>query len=569
MMIYALIFITKYQCSAFSGKDHVKWLIDKFGTLTVSDVQNIFDRVSAAADKRMNRLPKLLILKDAGDPWAMCRKDGMIILTQKAVEFCYKNVEKNTGDARIAFIIGHELAHLANDDFHDLEVSQAVHGFSSDSEAFQQIQAMFVKSEKDKEDIQKKELKADGYGLLYAAMAGYSPKAAVTAEGKNFFQEWANLTTGKIAYSDNTHPEPEQRSAFLLSEMAKVKNHLILFEIAVRLFQLGMYKDSLYFLETFQTEFPCREVFNNIGLIYFQIAMKKLAEIKPDKAYQYRLASILDTVTRAVTFRGEEEIEDELAKAKRNFEYACDQDSFYVPSRVNLSSVLIMNKDYHGAVTVLNEALKLGKDDPKILNNMVIAKYLWGIELKSDKSEEAVRILKELTEKHQEYADPFFNLGRILSEKGKDSEAKEIWKKYLFLESSGEWAKIAEKYAGEKSISDNQKRFQTFKMPCPVSPGKFDENAEKILDGLQKQSFELADIPGEYYIGEDFQVLVLEDEIIFVQSRIREKTDFNEIISEYGRPIRISDSYDGGRTLVYDKFALDIKDGMVISVICY
>jgi len=44
-------------------------------------------------------------------------KDGTILLSQKGMEICYQAEDKNIGDARVAFVLGHEMAHLGNDDF--------------------------------------------------------------------------------------------------------------------------------------------------------------------------------------------------------------------------------------------------------------------------------------------------------------------------------------------------------------------------------------------------------------------------------------------------------------------
>jgi len=48
------------------------------------------------------------------DPWAIALPDGYIIIASQTLDICYKNVSKEIGDTRIAFILGHELAHLAN-----------------------------------------------------------------------------------------------------------------------------------------------------------------------------------------------------------------------------------------------------------------------------------------------------------------------------------------------------------------------------------------------------------------------------------------------------------------------
>lgn len=54
--------------------------------------------------------------------------------------------------------------------------------------------------------------------------------------------------------------------------------------------------------------------------------------------------------------------------AIRDFKIACEKDTSYIPARVNLSSAMIMAGNYSGAMAVLDEALKLKKDDAGALS---------------------------------------------------------------------------------------------------------------------------------------------------------------------------------------------------------
>ncbi len=523
--IGAFIFLS--VSSACSAEDYVKWLINKSGVLSpgdhplVSDVRDIFDRVLDAADKRANRLPRLVIIRKPVDPWVICLKDGTVVLTRKGMETCYKNVDKETGNARVAFILGHELAHLANDDFWDIEVFEAVQKFGPGSKPVQEI----IKPGND-DERKKKELHADAYGLLYASMAGYSLKAIVDTQGKNFFREWADQATGKAAFA-KTHPDPGDRALFLLSNAESVKNDLVLFDLGVLLCQLGMYKDALDFLETFQRKFPCREVFNNIGFAHFQVAMKTLARYDSDRAYKYRLSTILDTETRARTFRTES-LEDifktGMRKAIRNFRYACEKDRFYVPGLVNLSSALVMTGSYYEAMKVLDDALKIKKDDPWVMNNQAVAMYLLGISFNADKSEQALGILNNVAKTNPGFSHAFFNMARILAECRGDTAAGKAWDKCLEIEPVGVFADIARKAAGIKHVPGNQEKLQQiFSQDPPVRPGSFDGKAKKLVAEIPKKSFVLDNISGEYYAGKDFRVLVLESEVEVVEAPVRNK----------------------------------------------
>lgn len=565
-----------------------------YGTVSATDhplvprVRDVFDRVLTAADKSHNRYPRLLIIRKTGRPWAMALKDGTVVLTQKAMEFCYQTKDKKNGDARMAFVLGHELAHLAKDDFWHMAAFEAVQRFGSDKKSDQELIELFAKTKHvdnaayAREIFKKKELQADAYGMLYASMAGYAPRGILESpEGKNFFQEWANQVPGKAVYADRTnlHPTPEQRTAFLLSNIKAVNDDLELFDIGVRLCQLGKYKDALAFLETFREKYPCREVFNNIGLISYQLALSSQAECDRKRVCQYKLAGILDKETRARTFimrQGPcpqtDVFQQNLQKAIQHFRIACKKDKYYVPARVNLSSALIvaglysiMPGAYSKAAGVLEEALALREDDPGALSNRAVAMYLYGPSLKTDMSQQACDALKYLIKKNPDFSDAYYNLGRILAEQKRNAAAREVWEKYLKLESAGIYAEMAREALGmEKNMTQNRKTsLPGFSEPL-VRPGRFDDKAKKLLSGFTRQILELGTIYGEYYCGENLRVLVLEDTVEVVENNVRQKIN---LINR--RPIRTFTGFSGTKTFVYEDFAVDVQEGMVTRMIYF
>ena len=54
--------------------------------------------------------------------------------------------------------------------------------------------------------------------------------------------------------------------------MVQVVDELDLFHFGVRLAQLGRYEDAVRLLERFSHRFPGREVFNNLGFCYYELA---------------------------------------------------------------------------------------------------------------------------------------------------------------------------------------------------------------------------------------------------------------------------------------------------------
>jgi len=587
-LIFCVLMLTPWELSlASSPKSCGDWWVNAYGVISktdypfVSKAWAVFDRVVAAADKRSNRYPKLIIIRKQGNPWALALKDGTIILTKGALKICYDGVKEETGSARLAFVLGHEMAHLAKDDFWHLAAFETLQRFPPDQKVSDEIIDLLVKTEDIKDTVhareirKKKELQADSYGILYASMAGYDPNVIVNAKGKNFFEEWANQITKKIVYTDEFHPSPYQRAAFLLSNLAAVKADIDIFDLGVRLYQLGKYDDALCFLNSFKEKFPCREVFNNIGLVQYQKAMMALSEYDREKAYQYKLSTILDTETRARILRGanitSDVFEREIQNAITSFTAACQKDGCYIPARVNLSSALILADIYHEAMAVLKEALKIKKDDPKVLNNRAIAMYLVGPDIDVDMFEQAVRLLEDVIKKNPEFSDAFYNLGRLMHERARNSAARDAWGQYLNLESTGVYADMARENLGIKgSLTENQRTYsQTYGGPAPVKLGYLDKETKKQLKGFSVHLLKLGSISGKCYFRKGIRVLVLEGFVELVETPVTQKVSLSELNSMYGKPYRILAGPSGTKTLVYANFALDVKDGTITKVIYF
>ncbi len=539
----------------------------------VSTAQTIFRQVRAAADKKGERYPdRLLILRKSGGPLAWVSKDGKIVLTRKGMEFCFKDVDKETGSARLAFILGHELAHLAkDDDWHG--TVRTIQNFETNPKVAQDIVALFSEAEdtgRDRKMRRRKELEADAYGLLYACMAGYDYHAIVDNNGINFFQEVLNHTPRPDSEA-SPYPEPEERAEILFFRIKDIRNDLDLFHWGVRLYQMEMYEDALNFLTAFRKKFPCREVFSNIGLVYYQMAMKNLTRCDPDKTYRFKLATRADTRTRAEMFTRSEEcvrkmilFTEKLNEAIRYFRAACEKDASYAPARINLSSAFIMAEKYSDAMAASDEALRLRPDDPEALSNKAVAMYLLGPLIKVDMYHQASDALRSIAEKHTGHSDALYNLARMRSERGRNAGVRETWEKYLAARPAGLRAEHIRKSLGIKKAPEagRKNRLPDFIGPSPVRLGEVDSETMKQLKSLTKHPLE--NIWGAYYRGKDIRVLELEGAVELVEVPVRQKVRFSEINDEPGRILKSS---SGMMTLIYDNAALDVRDGMAAKVV--
>jgi tetratricopeptide (TPR) repeat protein len=377
------------------SKDQRQWWIDRYGQIDarseplVVRAEEIFNRVAAAADKMGNRWPKLVVIGGKGDPYALTLRDGTVILTLEGLKICYRDATQEVGDSRLAFLIGHELAHLAKDDFWHVNAFVAVSSYKDDAKVRRILTRQLKRTGGSLAFVRTQELQADSYGIIYMTMAGYDPKAIIGSDSTSFFHYWVSQITGKLAYSDAAHVSPEARAEFVRTELRPVIAALDRFDRGVQLYRSGNYKEAASFFESFIEKYPGREVYNNLGLSHYQLAMKALSECDEQLPVYFKLPMVLDSETSARKLRetaaeeGAACIQDEtyqtsLQEAIRYFEEAEKKEVAYLPARINLSTALIMSGDYAKAISVANEALKVDPKSPEALNNKAVAEYLFG-----------------------------------------------------------------------------------------------------------------------------------------------------------------------------------------------
>ncbi len=348
---------------------HVGFYIENFGGRvnpeTVPHVYEVFTKIRAVAELNNRELPQLVIIKDLPGPPAIVLPDGNLVLAEKALNIIYEDVPRWEGNARLAFILGHELAHLASDDDWSIEVkyllqSKALSGEIED--------ALLKQIDQNPKDLVEQELKADDKGFLYAAMAGFSVDALLAREN-DFLSYWVTRTHTQ---SSRTHPDAIQRTELLRVRLQQKKDALEFFYTGVRLAHFGRYQDAIYFFREFQEVFPGHEVFNNLGYCYLQTALQKLP---PELSYKYWLPNILDHGTlmdRSMVlpiFRDRTRIRiarDRLQQAVHYLTTAIEKNPKYTAGYINLAVAYFYLDQIYKARATIEEARQLKPHDPAI-----------------------------------------------------------------------------------------------------------------------------------------------------------------------------------------------------------
>lgn len=439
------------------GAEKGYW-IERSRILDTSDPRSqrasgIFERVLAAADRLPGPSPELVILDEEGFPWARSLPDGSILLTRGAIDVALKAGSPEDADARLAFILGHELSHHVNGDFWHFFFYQGVNSGVLDDERSRAALEEAKEIAKSGDNVSAKELQADQYGLLYASQAGYNVKRIVDTD-TNFFREWTAATNPALlegVVMQVTHPKIEERSAAALLTMKRVVDKIGVFEKGVEAYKKGSYVAAKFYLEDFLSAYQSREAFNNLGLVYYRMAMAERIQWKPGES-SFRLSLIADPVTRARrtltkkdersplarslrTRGGHEERFDKYATAAgRYFREAAQRDPTYALTHSNLACVHFLRGETSGALGEVDRALAIDPALPEALNNRAVIYLRLGSELGTDLAGKAEADLLKAVDLRPDYGDAIFNLAWFYKNEGRERELQTYTDKFSEVE---------------------------------------------------------------------------------------------------------------------------------------
>lgn len=438
---------------------------------------SVFERVRDAAGD----YAELEVLEMGGSPLAFALPDESIVLSGEGLRLCYRGVSPEDGDSRLAFLLGHELAHIGAHDFWHASAFAAVRDADDESEETRKLQALLVI---DTRDRQKQELSADDVGLLTAIQARYDP-APILAGEETFFEHWVGGATGAVAYDDPDHPGVGQRAVLLRQRLADVAAKKVdLFDRGVAAFRraealasatapgrreeaLAAYREAVESFDRFRRSFgrvPGREALNDLALAHLRLASATLAACDGTLVNRFYLPTVLDPVTLAerAVHRGaggdysspcfeNEEYQDHVQPAVRFLEEAIERDPSYLPARKNAVAAYVLDEKDANARLQAAEAVRLAPDDEDALVGLAVANLL-AADL-GDRFVDPEAPIAELTELHRRFPESAaiaFNLASALSYRGRLDEARPAWRSFLELEPEGAWADLARGWVGDE-----------------------------------------------------------------------------------------------------------------------
>ncbi len=583
ILLFFLFFLTVILALQGQNRDYTQWWLYNHGDYAKGAGKNdprvkwafgVFERVKNVADKAEGRLPRLFVVNKTLENDALELPDGGIIISPRTLEICYDGVGRELGDSRLAFILGHELAHLANKDY-------------SQHEAFMNLQK-YGEGKKRGElagDIKMpegraKEVLADQKGALIASMAGYAVDTLVD-EKDNFLLYWARQTGISDSVGDSQHPGMQKRAEFIRTQLKAVSRQMELFRAGVLLFQVGSFHDAAATFIEFSKAYPAREVFNNIGACYLNLALDAIHMKFSEEYYRFRLSTTIDYSTSAETLhpRGEgdylkdKDIAWYLDRALEYFQMAKARDVHDQACRYNLAAASILKKEYAEAMAACDEVLNQDDKDIDALNNKAIAFYYYGQKEGVDTTQKTIQTLETAHQLNLTNSEVLYNLASLKEKRNRLSGAKLFWEKYLSLAATprDNFYDYAYKKLYGKDLARDANLTGVPRMPDGIKLGEdFDiiekkwgkDHVETFKIGSQdKDNTDNWSIDLQVMKKDGIRLLVLDNivELVEKESGPDEMEEMSKVLERYGPPTKIV-RHTGGNFYVYKERGFSIKE---------
>lgn len=434
----ALLASVLLVCSAAAQagvEAHTSFYLDAYGPANPSEnkrveqAQIIFNRLKKTAGQSVSSA-RLIVINSSSNPWAVALADGNVVLSEGALNIIYEGFETRVGDARLAFVLGHELAHLANRDLWHHRVFANISG-DSGTQALKEVRRSIKASAHNLEEVRQRELKADEVGFVYASLAGFETDTLLGDENEHsFLHDWVVKTQ---TWVDNEHHDPDVRTSFLSNRLTQMRYRVALFNYGVRLAHFGRFEDSIYFLDAFRRDFPSRQVLSNLGYVHIQLARKAMS---PAIAYRFWYPTLLEThsgvpeLARQFPKELPAKAIDHLSQAVALLDEATRVDQDDIVSRLNLiAAYLYLGKPFN-ARAVIEDALQKWPDSVQLtaMRALVLLDQEPQVDMWSHVTSQLQSIINDIESPPDNLV---YNLAMLYAERGRHGRASALWSKLL------------------------------------------------------------------------------------------------------------------------------------------
>lgn len=388
---------------------------DKFPE--VVRVKKIFSKLRAVVGTKETISAELLIIESKGRPWALSLSDQTIVLTTGAIEIFYSEGDKELGDTRAAFVLGHELAHISNQDLFHAKAFNGERNYALNADLFNQ------------------EMRADINGFTYATIAGFNTPRLLGGKA-GFFQYWAEQLP---LIEGLKHPGTLKRSENLQLAFNEIIDEIPFYRLGMVLAHSGRYKDAKNILTDYLKNggAKTKELYVNLGYTHLQLARAQMSE---KQAYKYWIPTLLEIDTLELSrgmFGGK--VGDvalaHLEKAEEYLEIALDMDDNDYTALVNLTAVYLYKPDsLHKAYAAIKSALNLNLASDHINRQLMSIYHLVRLADDYDGGDRWTATKKWYQQEianHPVDDNIIYNMARMLDDRGRDDTAEHYWTRLL------------------------------------------------------------------------------------------------------------------------------------------
>ena len=506
----------------------------------VSRVHEIFEDVKRA-NKSFVHPSKLYIIESKSTPWAIALEDRNIILTTGAIDVIYnRDGSLYEQDARMAFVLGHELKHVIENDFSHQRAFLALTE-SADS-------GVFSLDSNQSAERKTLELRADEEGLIHASLAGYDMSAIFSEVGgaTNFLEHWANQT-GTI--SGSRYASPQERIEYLRNLYKSIEIKVEFFRYGVRLAHFGDYENALVLLEDFYKFYESDRVLTNRGYVHLQLARAAMDEAV---AYRYWFPDLLDlysgfplSAPRSVVTQLPENARRHLQKAVELLTKGLNYSEDDMFTRMNLIAAHLLLEEYSAARAVIEKIPNWEKKPQFLALDAIVT--MQDKRLKNPWDSYSLELLEQLANEPDVPHNLTYNYARLLQENGKSERAKQYWE-HLFARLS----ELPKNYQvmvcrqlddKEKCVNQiNSFSVQHIPLKLALNPGEKinSKKARKMIKLWNTEAVESFSGIGATIYPDDKgrSRLVLDDEVKLVTVG-KLDSDTQQLVDKYGQPEQV------------------------------
>jgi tetratricopeptide (TPR) repeat protein len=383
-----------------------------------------------------------------------------------------------------------------------------------------------------------------------------------------------------MSYDDDPrHPSLGKRLKFVRVQQKQVINQLELFRAGVLLFQMENYRDAKAAFHEFSKVYPAREVFNNIGACYFNLAQRLLHLRYSEDYFRFRLSTTIAYETTAVKMQpraGRDYLQDKdiyryITKAEEYFRLAASRDQHDRDCRCNLAAALILKKKYAEALAACTAILEKAPKDVKAVNNKAIAFYFYGKEEDLETTQKAMHLLQKAHQANPENHEILYNLAALKQERERLAGAKVYWEKYLKLPTIpvDNYYKYVYKKLRKETFQAPAKEAHLPAIPAGVRLGDDSSRIEKKWGKKSICSYTLGNeensdsenwfLDLQVLVKNNMRLIVLDGMIELVEQEFPGNRSVKEILKEFGPPQKIV-KHTSGNFYVYKNKGFSVKE---------